>query len=105
MVVEAQEAVERALELRESREVATTELDAPVLVEDRALQTLDEAVGPGVLEVELAADDLLRAPRWRPLRVAGAGGVCLSGFWCRRGASLLTLVAEPVLAPPQWIAP
>jgi len=62
VVVEAQEAVEGALELRELGEVAASELHAPVLVEDRALQSLHEAVGPGmaglgprVTEAELLA--------------------------------------------------
>ncbi len=48
MVVETEVALERVLELRPAREVATTELDAPMLVEDRALEPFDEAVGPGV---------------------------------------------------------
>ena len=48
VVVEAQIALEGGLELPEPREVATTKLDAPVLVEDRLLEPLDEAVGEGV---------------------------------------------------------
>ncbi len=48
VVVEAQIALEGGLELPEPREVAAAELDAPVLVEDRLLEPLDEAVGEGV---------------------------------------------------------
>jgi uncharacterized protein (DUF2126 family) len=62
VVVEPQEALERAFELAQAGEVAATELDAPVLMEDRALQPLDEAVGegvpwlrPGVADSKLAA--------------------------------------------------
>ena len=48
VVVEAQVALERGFELPEPREVATTKFDAPVLVKDRLLEPLDEAVGEGV---------------------------------------------------------
>lgn len=48
VVVEAQVALEGGLELPEAGEVAAAELDAPVLVKDRLLETLDEAVGEGV---------------------------------------------------------
>jgi len=57
VVVEADEAVEGALELREAGEVAAAELHAPVLVEDRALQALHEAVGPGVAGLRLGVAD------------------------------------------------
>ena len=48
MVVEAKVALQRAIELAEFREVAPSERDAPMLVEDRALEALHEAVGEGV---------------------------------------------------------
>ena len=47
-VVVPQEAIEGALQSRARREVATTEHHPPVLLENRALQAFDEAVGPGV---------------------------------------------------------
>ena len=65
VVVEPQVALERGLELPELREVATPKLDAPVLVQDRLLQPLDEAVGKGV-------------PRFRP-RVTD-DGILPAGF-------------------------
>ncbi len=65
VVVEAQVALERGLELAELREVATTKLDAPMLVQDRLLEPLNEAVGEGV-------------PRFRP-RVAD-DGILSTGF-------------------------
>src|SRR5262245_25374774 len=72
VVVEAQEAVEGALELREVGGVAAAELHAPVLVKDRALQALDGAVGPGmaglgprVTEAELLAGRREGPPRTR----------------------------------------
>jgi len=48
VVVEAQEAVEGELELRELREIAAAKLDAPVLMRNRSLQSFDETVGPGM---------------------------------------------------------
>src|SRR5262245_10569444 len=65
VIVEAQEAVEGALELGQLGEVAAPELHPPVLVEDRALQTLDEAVGPSVTGLRLGVAD--------PKLVAGLG--------------------------------
>jgi hypothetical protein len=47
-VVVAHEAIEGPLQRRASREVAAAEGHAPELLENRALQALDEAVGPGV---------------------------------------------------------
>src|SRR5918999_2775542 len=47
-VVVAHEAGEGSLQRRPRREIAAPEGHAPELLEDRALQTLDEAVGPGV---------------------------------------------------------
>jgi len=52
-VVELHEAIETALHRVAAREVLATKLDPPVLVQDRALQPFDEAVGP-------------RMPRQRP---------------------------------------
>jgi len=48
MVVEAQERVEAALQGRPTGEIAPAEGHAPVLLQDRALQALDEAIGPGM---------------------------------------------------------
>ena len=64
VVVEAQVALERGFELPEPGEVAAAKLDAPVLVKDRLLEPLDEAV-------------LESMPRLRP-RVADAE--LLAGF-------------------------
>src|SRR5213593_2500456 len=47
-VVVPHEAIEGPLQRRAPREVAAPEHHAPVLLENRALQALDEAVGPGV---------------------------------------------------------
>ena len=93
VVVEAQKAVERVLELREPYGVATAKLDPPVLVQDRSLQPADEAIGPRmtrlrarVADPEIAAkspwNSLPRGGRWfargraagalaTPLRVVG----------------------------------
>src|SRR5689334_10263819 len=46
MVIELQESVERALQRSPASEVLPTKRDAPMLVQDRFLQPLDEAVGP-----------------------------------------------------------
>src|ERR1043166_3861657 len=48
VVVVAHEAVQRALEREAAREVPPAKDDAPVLLQDGALQSLDEAVGPGM---------------------------------------------------------
>jgi len=48
VVVEAKVALDRAFELAGLREVTPPELDPPVLVQDRALEALHEAVGEGV---------------------------------------------------------
>src|SRR5262245_19959649 len=48
LVVEGHERVEAALHPQAAREVLAPKGDAPVLVQDRPLQPLDEAVGPGV---------------------------------------------------------
>jgi hypothetical protein len=53
LVVERHERLERALHRGPGGEVLPPELDPPVLVQNRALQPLDEAVGPGM-------------PRFRP---------------------------------------
>jgi len=47
-VMVARGLIESRLELVAAAESATTERDPPVLVEDRPLQALHEAVGPGV---------------------------------------------------------
>src|SRR5262245_5596263 len=48
VVVEPQEAVERALKRHAAREVPAAKGDAPVLLQDRALQAFDETIGPRV---------------------------------------------------------
>src|SRR6476469_6922547 len=48
MVIELQEAIERALQRATTGEVLPAKGDAPVLVQDRFLQAFDEAVGPRV---------------------------------------------------------
>src|ERR1035437_6450997 len=48
VVVELQEAIEGALERAPAGEVVSPKRDAPVLVQDRFLDPLHEAVGPGV---------------------------------------------------------
>src|SRR2546427_2412458 len=67
-VVVAHEAVEGALQARTAREVASPQHHAPELLEDRALQPFDEAVGPGMAafrpgtaEAERATGDLTGA--------------------------------------------
>src|SRR4030095_13144598 len=47
-VVVAHEAIEGALQGRATRKVAAPEHHAPELLENRALQPFDEAVGPGM---------------------------------------------------------
>src|SRR5216117_264443 len=66
-VVVPHEAIEGPLQRRARREVAATEHHPPVLLENRALQAFDEAVGPGVArfgarvpEAELAAGRIKR---------------------------------------------
>jgi hypothetical protein len=75
VVVVPHEGAERVLQRRAAGEVAAAERDAPVLLQDGALQALDEPVGPGVarlragvtnaeLPTGLIEDSLeLRAPR------------------------------------------
>src|SRR5258706_2097312 len=72
-VVVPHEAIEGALQGRAAREVAAPEHHAPELLEDRALQPFDEAVGPGmarfragVAEAELATGDIKSALEFRP---------------------------------------
>src|SRR6266478_3254415 len=48
LVVVAHELSERPLQRRAAGEVSTPEGHSPVLLQDRALQALDEAVGPGM---------------------------------------------------------
>src|SRR5437870_4716725 len=66
-VVVPHEAIEGPLQRRARREVAAPEHHPPVLLENRALQAFDEAVGPGVArfgarvpEAELAAGRIKR---------------------------------------------
>src|SRR3979411_3174312 len=88
-VVVSHEAIAGPVRRRARREVAAPEHHAPVLLENRALQAFDEAVGPGVArfgarvpEAELAAGRIKRplelgstiredAAHWPP----GAAGV------------------------------
>ena len=58
VVVEAKVALQRAVEVAELGEIASPELDPPVLVEDRALKTLHEAVGEGVARLRPRVPDL-----------------------------------------------
>src|SRR5438552_16986192 len=58
-VVVPHEAIEGPLQRPARREVAAPEHHAPVLLENRALQALDEAVGPGVARFGA------RSPSWR----------------------------------------
>src|SRR4030095_5997620 len=67
VVVIPHEALEGPLQGRASREVAATEHHPPVLLENRALPAVDQAVGPGVArlgarvpEAELAAGRIKR---------------------------------------------
>src|SRR5256712_13008944 len=48
VVVVAHELSERLLQRRAAGEVSTPEGHSPVLLQDRAVQALDEAVGPGM---------------------------------------------------------
>src|SRR4030095_3846520 len=72
-VVIVHEAVEGALQGRAAGEVAAPEHHAPELLEDRALQPFDEAVGPGmagfrtgVPKAELATGDIKGPLEFRP---------------------------------------
>jgi len=58
VVVEAKVALQPGVELPELREVAPAELDPPVVVEDRLLQALDEAVGEGVARLRSGVPDV-----------------------------------------------
>src|ERR1043166_8522919 len=69
-VVVPHEAVEGSLQRLARREVAPPEGHAPELLEDRALQALDEAIGPGVPrfgpcvpQAELVTGDIKRPDR------------------------------------------
>ena len=65
VVVELQKAIERALERSAAGEVLPPKGDAPVLVQDRFLQPLHEAVGPGVARLRARHADAqsFAAPR------------------------------------------
>ena len=85
-VVVAHEAVESPLQCRSSGEVAPSERHAPKLLENRALQSFDKPVGPGmarfragVPQAQLATGDIKRSLEFRaavgedaPHRPAGA---------------------------------
>src|SRR5882762_7431858 len=60
-VVVPHEAIEGPLQRRARREVAAPEHHAPVLLENRARQAFDEAVGPGVAWFGAR----VRRPSWR----------------------------------------
>jgi hypothetical protein len=63
LVEELHERVERPLHRRPRREVLAAELDAPVLVQDGALQAFDKAIGPRMAGASARLPD--------PRRVAG----------------------------------
>src|SRR6185503_7203266 len=48
VIVGLHEPIEASLERRSTREVAPTEGHTPMLLQDRALQPLDEPIGPGM---------------------------------------------------------
>lgn len=79
MVVELEERLQAPLELREPREEAASELDAPVLVEQRSLKPLDKPVGPGMPQLGPCLTDTpfsTRAAEEAPeLAAAGRAGV------------------------------
>ncbi len=56
-VVEAQEGVQRLLELSAAGEVPAAELDAPVLLQQCALEALDEAIRPGMAGLRARVPD------------------------------------------------
>ena len=57
VVVEAKVALQGAFELPEPREVAPSELDPPVVVQDRLLKAFHEAVGEGVTRLGSGVSD------------------------------------------------
>src|SRR4029077_17217883 len=61
MVVVAHEAIEGALQGRAAREGASPEHHAPELLEDRALQSFDEAVRPGMARFRAGVPEAQRA--------------------------------------------
>src|SRR3989442_6145352 len=63
LVVVAHEGVQRALEREAAREVPTAKDHAPVLLQDGALQPLDEAVGPGMARFGARVTNPERATR------------------------------------------
>ena len=73
VVIETQEAVQAPLQGRAAREVTSAEGHTPVFLQDGALQTFHEAIGPGmagfgprVAEAELATGRIERAMELRP---------------------------------------
>src|SRR5713226_6931073 len=57
LVVEAHEGFQGLLHRRAAGEVAASELDAPVFLQDGAVQALDEAVGPGMTRLGAGVPD------------------------------------------------
>src|SRR5262249_59052824 len=73
VVVETQETVQAPLQGRAAREVTSAEGHTPVFLQDGALQTFHEAIGPGmagfgprVAEARLAPGRIERAMGLRP---------------------------------------
>src|SRR5689334_2031110 len=83
LVVEREEAIERALQRAAGREVVTPKRDAPVLMQDRFLEPLDEAIRPGVTRLCLGH---------RNTESLAAGG--------ERAFKLFPVVREDALEPP-----
>lgn len=63
LVIEPKIPIKRVLDLASAGEVAPTERHAPMLVEDRALESFDEPVGPGVPRLRARMGDAERAAR------------------------------------------
>jgi len=63
VVIEPKIPVERVLKLPSTREVATAERHAPVLVEDGSLKPFDEPVRPGMPRLRARVGDAERAAR------------------------------------------
>ena len=57
VVVEVKEPLQGRVQLLRGGEIPAAEGDAPMLVKDRALQALDEAVGPGVARLGARMSD------------------------------------------------
>ena len=66
-VVELHEPVKATVERRPAGEVMPAKDDPPVFGENRLLQALDEAVGPGMARLDASVADTQRRTRPRPL--------------------------------------